>query len=318
MSDPWRPGASVAALRARADMLAAMRLFFAQRDVLEVETPLLSAAASTDLHLHSLAVEGGRFLHTSPELAMKRLLAAGSGPIFQVCKVFRGGEAGKRHNPEFTMLEWYRPGFSLPQLMDEVADLVGDLVGSESPLATPTPVISYRELFQRHLGLDPHTAGDEEIARLGAQHAGGELPGMERSNWLELLMSVVVEPRLPAGSVFVTDFPACQAALSAVEPDDLGEPVARRFELYIDGMELANGYVELRDPAELERRQQQDLARRRLRGLPEVPPDQRLLAAMAAGLPETCGVALGLDRLLMRKLGADDIRAVLAFPWDIA
>ena len=313
MNPGWRPGASSATLRARAELLAAIRQFFAHRGVLEVETPLVSNAASTDVHLHSIVAGGERYLHTSPEFAMKRLLAAGSGPIYQVCKVFRAGEAGCRHNPEFSMLEWYRPGFTLDELMAEVCDLLDALLGGLSWQRS-----CYRELFLRHLSLDPHRASDDEIARSGEQVAGGLLPDMSRPDWLDLLMSRAVEPKLGGGGVMVTDFPACQAALSVVERDELGDPVARRFEVYADGLELGNGYLELLDTDELRRRQQHDLARRREKGLPQLPADHNLLAAMDHGLPACSGVALGLDRLLMCQLGVDDIRQVLTFNWDNA
>ena len=274
MTENWRPRASQAALAARAEMLAATRHFFAQREVLEVETPLLSHAAASDEHLHSFEVEGQYYLHTSPEFAMKRLLAAGSGPIYQICKVFRGGEAGERHNPEFSMLEWYRPGFSFDQLVAETQELVDVLLGPQS-----WKVASYRQVFAEHWGLDPHSATDAELAQVGTHAAGGELGDMARADWLDLLMSARVEPAL-VGAHVVTDFPACRAALSSIELGSQGVAVSRRFEIYINGLEIANGYLELLDAGELAQRMENDVARRHQLGLKVPPRDTNLLAAM--------------------------------------
>lgn len=300
-------------LRARADTLAAVRAFFAARGVLEVETPLLGCATVTDPALAPLAC-ADRWLQTSPEYAMKRLLAAGSGPIYQVCKAFRGGEAGSRHNPEFTMLEWYRTGFDLAQLMAEVAELVRGLLGEK-----PLEMLSYGELFQRHLGVDPHRASVGELeacARERLDYSGRASAGRDesRDTWLDLLLSHVIEPAL-AGFVFVFDFPASQAALARLRQDG-DVAVAERFELYVDGLELANGYRELTDPAEQRRRFEADNAVLRARGEAERPVDERLLAALEQGLPDCAGVALGLDRLLMLKLGVDRIDDVLGFDWS--
>lgn len=295
-------------LRARAELLADLRAFFAQRDVLEVETPLLSRSTVTDPALAPVPC-GDRWLQTSPEYAMKRLLAEGAGPIFQVCKAFRAGEAGPRHNPEFTLLEWYRPGFDLRQLMEEVAELVCGALGDK-----PVKYLSYRELFEAVLDLDPHlatTAELESCARLRVDYAGG---AESRDTWLDLLLSHVIQPSL-AGMVFVFDYPASQAALARRRRDGDVE-VAERFELFVDGVELANGYLELTDPAEQRRRFEADNAVLAARGEAPRPLDEQLLAALAAGLPDCAGVALGLDRLLMLKLGADSLADVLAFDWS--
>lgn len=321
-ADDWRPCAGLEALRLRARLLAGIRAFFAARGVLEVDTPALSAAAASDPALASFAVRyrgpgplHGRelYLHTSPEFPMKRLLAAGSGPIYQLAKVFRDGEAGRRHNPEFTLLEWYRPGFDHHRLMDEVQDLVTGLLGER-----PARRLGYRELFLSHLDLDPLTAAVPELAAAAAARGIAPPPGMPAADpdpWLDLLLSHCIEPRLGPGLVFVYDYPASQAALARLRRDERGGPaLGERFELYVDGVELANGFHELADSAEQRRRFEADNAARRARGLPVAPLDGRLLAALEAGLPDCAGVALGVDRLLMLAAGAESLEVVLAFP----
>ncbi len=313
----WQPGAGSTQLHARAKLLADIRRFFADRGVLEVETPLLCRAGVTDPAVEPLRVERGesvsapRYLQTSPEYAMKRLLAAGSGPIYQIERAFRDGEAGARHNPEFTLLEWYRPGFDHQQLMAESADLVRHCIGDR-----PLNQRSYRDLFRETLGLDPFAASLEELEGTARRHVDvGGLSG-DRDLWLDLLMTHLIEPELAAlGLCFVYDYPASMAALSKVEEVD-GEQVGRRFELYVDGIELANGYCELTDPSEQRSRFERDNCRRREHGLPEHPLDEALLAALEHGLPECSGIALGVDRLLMLATGAGDIRQVLAFDWE--
>ena len=318
-AEDWRPTAPLGNLRRRAELLARVRAFFAARSVLEVETPLLGAAAVTDLHLASLSTrlrageERTLWLQTSPELHMKRLLAAGSGPTWQLCKAFRDGEAGRRHNPEFTMLEWYRPGWDHHRLMDEVEALLGELLGTG-----PAERLTYRQAFVRHAGVDPFASGTGELAaaaaRLGVA-VGGEPP--DRDTWLQLLLSAAVEPHLGRGRpTFVHDFPAAEAALARVRPGD--PPVAERFEAFVEGVELANGYHELADAEEQERRFRHDLAERGSRGLPQPPCDERLLAALRHGLPDCAGVALGFDRVVMLALGATSLAEVVAFPVDRA
>ncbi|MDN3517647.1 EF-P lysine aminoacylase EpmA [Aquisalimonas lutea] len=320
MSENWRPAASLATLRARAELMDAVRRFFRERGLLEVETPLLSAAAGTDPNLEPLHTryegpeapsDGLLYLHTSPEFPMKRLLAAGSGPVWQISRVFRGGERGPRHNPEFTMLEWYRPGWDHRALMVEVAELVAAVAG-------PRPVRerTHAEAFAS-LGVDPHR--DDAAALDAAARANGVTPpdGLERDALLDLLFSHAVAPELGHGRIeFVHDFPAEQAALARVREGD--PPVAERFECYLDGMEIANGFHELADAAEQRRRFVADQQRRRARGQPVPPVDERLLAALQAGLPDCAGVALGLDRLFMVALGARRIDEVLAFPLERA
>lgn len=312
----WQGGASLSVLQARARLNEHIRTFFRERDVLEVETPLLCSSGVTDPSLEPLLVERGasisspRYLQTSPEYAMKRLLAAGSGPIFQISRAFRDGEAGARHNPEFSLLEWYRPGFDHHQLMTEVAELIQGCLGPKQ-----VSYHSYRQLFLDTLGLDPFTATLQELEQR-ARHEldAGSLSG-DRDLWLDLLMSHLVEPTLAGrGLSFVYDYPASQAALARIAERD-GVSVGQRFELYVDGMELANGYLELTDAAEQRARFEADNRRRQEFCLPERPLDEFLLAAMEVGLPECAGVALGVDRLLMLVLGSEDIREVLAFDW---
>ncbi|MEM6794606.1 MAG: EF-P lysine aminoacylase EpmA [Acidobacteriota bacterium] len=320
----WRPAASLDSLRRRAAVIRAVRAFFEARGALEVETPLLAGSPVTDLHLESVSCRlelGGEprdfYLQTSPEFAMKRLLAAGSGPIFQIAKAVRDGELGARHNPEFTMLEWYRPGWDHHRLMDEVDALVREVLGSE-----PAERLTYGEAFLRHVGIDPHGATAGELAEAAALSGLGEIAGLDAGSpvddWLHALMSLRVEPRLgrgggeAAGAVFLYDYPASQAALARVRPGS--PPVAERFELYVRGVELANGFHELTDAAEQRRRFEGDLAERRRRGLETPPVDERLLAALEAGLPPCAGVALGVDRLVMLAVGASSLDQVLAFP----
>ena len=312
----WRPGASLKTLRARARLLDSLRQWFRDRGVLEVETPALSASAVTDPNIESLeTATGGRghFLHTSPEFPMKRLLASGSGDIFQVCRVFRGSESGSRHNPEFTMLEWYRLGMDMHGLMDEVESLVRHLCGPQAPLPRSRR-LPYAELVAEVTGLYPLVAGEDEIVAVLDSH-GVPVPESsisDRQSLLDLLIATVVEPALdPNEPLFVYHFPAHQAALARVCPND--PRVAERFELFLGGMEIANGFHELDDAAEQRRRFLADNERRRVLGRPEMPIDERLLAALECGLPACSGVALGIDRLLMHIVGADHIREVLTF-----
>jgi len=324
----WAPTSPLPNLHLRARVLAQIRAFFTARGVLEVETPTLSRAAVSDLHLGSLSCRltgpGGEhtlYLRTSPEYAMKRLLAAGSGAIYEIARAFRDGEAGRHHNPEFTLLEWYRPRFDHHRLMDEVEELLAEILGT--PKAER---LTCGELFETRLGLDPHASSVRELRRAAAGAAGqagmGEIPAdLDRDALLDFLLGVVLEPELGRGRpTFLHDFPASMAALARIRPGrGEGEPpVAERFEVYVGGVELANGFHELTDAAEQRRRFEADLARRRQRGLPEVPMDEHLLAALEAGLPPCAGVALGVDRLVMLAAGARSLEEVLAFPIDRA
>ena len=321
MAIDWRPSAEIATLRERARLLASVRAFFARRDVLEVETPVLGQGGSTDVHLVSLSSQartdkGQRrlWLQTSPEFHMKRLLAAGSGPIFQLARSFRDGEIGSRHNIEFTMLEWYRPGFSLNELIDETTALVAALVPS---FTGPVVHYRYRELFHTYLAVDPFTTSLEKLRTLAAEQGqmpAGSLAKERRETCLDLLMSMVIEPQLGRDELSVVmDYPASQAALARRHQDADGEWVASRFELYLEGIELANGYHELTDADEQRTRFSEDNAERRRLGLPEVDIDERLLAALEHGMPEGAGVALGVDRLIQLALGKARLEDVLAF-----
>jgi elongation factor P--(R)-beta-lysine ligase len=312
--------ASLETLRLRARLLQRTRDFFAARGLLEVETPQLSAAAATDPHLESLEVRRPGdaalgWLHTSPEFPMKRLLAAGSGDIWQLTRVFRGAESGRRHNPEFTLLEWYRVGWDAAALMVEVEEFLRALA-SDVPPPGATQYLSYREAFLRHAGFDPFSADAQAIE--GALRSRGvttpDRLGDDHAACLDLALATLVEPALdPLRPTFVYDFPASHAALARIRPGE--PPVAERFELFFGGMEIANGFHELADAAEQAARFAADLTARRLRGRVEPRMDKRLVAALAHGLPDCAGVALGFDRLVMILTGASHINEVLAFPW---
>jgi lysyl-tRNA synthetase class 2 len=309
----WRPGAGPGALRARAALLAATRAFFAARGVLEVETPILASATVTEPAIESLCVEVAgvtRYLQTSPEYAMKRLLAAGSGDIYQVARVFRAGEAGQRHNPEFTLLEWYRLGFPLARLIDETLDYLAHVLGDGLPVRRTT----WADLLDAHLGVDVLLAEDAALrAALAAKgFTPADLDGIDRHGLRDLAYDDAL--RHAGGGVLVVDaFPEDAAALARVVLDARGRRVAERFEVVIDGIEVANGYHELADAGEQARRFARDRARRGLAGQVQPAADEALLAALAHGLPDCSGVAIGLDRLLMRRLGAAHIGEVLAF-----
>jgi lysyl-tRNA synthetase class 2 len=309
------------ALRQRAAMLDAARGFFRERGVLEVQTPVALAATVTDVQIESLRLAGApaRWLQTSPEYPMKRLLAAGSGDIFQLCQVFRAGELGRLHNPEFTMLEWYRLGMGLPGIMAETAALVGALLATGARAPGPAETLRYTTAFQRELGCDPLEATDVQLAQLAQAHglAASSTSGATRDDLLDFLVATRVGPTLGRGRLTcLHHFPASQAALAQLEPTD--PRTALRFELYAEGVELANGYVELANPAEQRRRFDADLAERQRRGLATPAVDERLLAALAEGLPACAGVAVGFDRVAMLALGATSIAEVMAFPWERA
>lgn len=319
----WRPHASLEVLRARARMLGRIRAFFDTRGVWEVETPLLAAACASDPHLQAVCLTespwGPRYWQTSPEAHMKRLLAAGSGAIFQIYRAARAWERGRFHHPEFTLLEWYRPGFDHHALMIEIDLLVRALLADDLQLGL-TQTLTYREAFQRQAAIDPFAIDAAQCrARLG--DAGVSLsPGtadLDLDGWLDLIMTHCVAPQLGrSGLCFITDYPVSQAAMARVLPGE--PPVAARFEMYLYGVELANGYHELSNEPEQRARIEADLARRAKQGLHMVPVDEALLAALAAGFPDCAGVALGLDRLLMIATGVAEIDAVLAFPVERA
>ena len=320
MSIDWQPTASLDTLRERARLLTAIRHFFSERGVLEVETPILGHGGSTDPHLDSLSLTAttpaGRehlWLQTSPEFHMKRLLAAGSGPIFQLARSFRDGEVGRRHNLEFTMLEWYRPGLSLTALIDECGALIRAVLPTD-----PGPLRQrrYRELFRETLDVDPFTTSLADLRRLAGQVGGLAMDDADRDGCLDLLMSFVIEPQLGREGIdAVVDYPASQAALACKRLDpEGGVEVAARFEIYLHGLELANGYDELTDASEQAARFADDNRQREALGKPSVDPDQRLVAALESGMPAGSGVALGVDRLIQLALNRESIAEVMAFP----
>ena len=314
----WQPSADIETLRERAAIIRRIREFFYARDVLEVETPSLSAASVTDVHLATFSTEfvgqghaGGLplYLQTSPEFAMKRLLAAGSGAIFQLCKAFRNEEAGSHHNPEFTMLEWYRPGFDEFALMDEMDELMQLVLGVDS-----AERLTYQQAFINALGVDPLTADISTLQQLAAEQGFADIAANEthRDTLLQLLFCMKVEPTIGQEKpCFVYHFPASQAALAQICQHD--ERVAGRFELYFKNMELANGFNELTNGKEQAARFSEDNQYREANGLKQVPMDERLIAALEHGLPQCAGVALGIDRLIMLATNKQKIKDVLAF-----
>lgn len=303
---------------ARADLQYQIRAFFRERQVLEVETPVLCRAGVTDIHLvnavtslqgQGLAEKTNYYFQTSPEYPMKRMLAAGVGDCFQLCKVVRDEELSARHNFEFTMLEWYRLGFDDQQLMSELELLMTELLGTSTAQR-----VSYQQAFINALNIDPLTASAAEVA--GAIRAKGIDCDVVEDNLnalLDLAMSLIVEPYLdPHIPTFVYHFPASQAVLARTNEQD--KRVAHRFELFYQGLELANGFWELADPIEQRQRFEHDNEKRAELGLPHIDIDERLLAALEHGFPDCAGVAVGVDRLLMIKLGLNHIEDVLTFP----
>ena len=319
------PTADWQRLRLRAELLARTRAFFAERGFLEVETPLLSADTVIDRHLDPLTVvlphdprspDQGRtlYLQTSPEFAMKRLLAAGAEAIYQITRAFRAAESGDLHNPEFTIVEWYRRGDDLAQGMQLLSDSADALLGLGA-----AEQVSYAEAFLVHVGIDPHRASTTELAALarhwGLSFSAGDTEE-DRDAWLDVLLTHLVEPHLGQSiPTILYDYPPSQAALARLHGEP---PVAARFELYVQGIELANGYHELLDPGVLRERNQLANRQRAADGKPTLPEDSRLLAAMDRGLPEATGVALGFDRLVMLAAGASRLSEVLAFPIERA
>ena len=309
----WQPSASLDTLKARSQLNAYIREFFIQRDVMEVETPVMSMASVSDANLKAVVAQCGgepRYLQTSPEYPMKRLLAAGSGDIYQICKTFRDEEQGSRHNPEFTMLEYYRLGFDLKTLMDEVAQLVGDYLNIQN-----RNDFEYQNAMLRFAKVDPFMASDSELRAMLTQYVGEDLE-LSRDECLDLIMSYLVEPNLPKNSlVLIYHYPASQAALAKTSKDYQGNNIAKRFELYVNGLELANGYDELTDVAEQKSRFESE---KQKSSSNDTPQDELFLKALEAGLPECSGVALGLDRILMLKQTAKKISDVLAFTFSNA
>ncbi len=306
----WRPSARPSSIHARARLYQQIRAFFQARNCLEVDTPLLATTTNTDADIASIKVrnlDSELFLQTSPEFAMKRLLAAGSGSIYQICHAFREGESGKRHSSEFTLLEWYRTGFDYLQLMDEMEGLIDILVGQQNEYRR----ISYRDLFVAYTDiniLDIDIEGLREQCVLKVP--GTDVEQLDFDQCLDLLIALVIEPAME-GYIFVFDYPVSQASLARISPHD--RTLAERFELYYNGLELGNGFSELTDAAVQRQRFEADNRHRQASGLPLYPIDESLLAALESGLPECAGVALGLDRLLMVLENLDSIDEVISF-----
>jgi lysyl-tRNA synthetase class 2 len=317
----WQPACSLDVLQLRAQMLSQLRVFFAQRNVLEVETPALYPFTNPDPMIEGFEVletqhsSDSLYLQTSPEFAMKRLLAAGSGAIYQICRAYRQSESGRYHNPEFTILEWYRPGYTLHQLMAEVEDLLVQVL-PESCLQHQVVYVTYQAVFSKAVGIDPLSASINDFV-IAAEILGYPEAQMicadNQSEWLDFMFSHVVQPNLPRQCiVFVYNYPACQSALARLHPQQ--PEVAERVEVFIDGVELGNGFQELTDSEEQRQRFIRQQMERKEHGITVPSLDKYFLAALDAGIPETAGIAIGIDRLLMLACGADDISQVLAFP----
>lgn len=329
----WRPTASLEILRQRAILLRETRNFFARLGLLEVETPVLSKAGSTDPNLSNVSCrlaalpKQDLYLHTSPEYAMKRLLAAGSPDIYQICKVFRDRELGSHHQPEFTMIEWYRLNVTLDEMIDETCALIRTLFESAIPRAGgdalgPPARYRYRTVFRDATGVDPLRPGPGELQQCAMRLTDRVTPefasqlGTDKNAWLDFLMSHVVIPGLPKEKlVVVQHYPVEQAALARLDPDD--PRFAERFEVFYAGLELANGYRELLDPDEQRRRFDADRERRAATGIEDMPIDNALLAAMDCGLPDCCGVAVGFDRIIMSIEKLPDIVKAISFGFGV-
>lgn len=314
----WQPTATIANLRRRSEILAKIRQFFAERSVIEVETPLLSQHTVTNpyiqsfstLHQPNISHQQVYYLQTSPEYAMKRLLAAGSGSIYQLAKSFRNEEISDRHNPEFSLLEWYRVNFDHFQLMDEVKDFLIFLLGERQ-----VNKLTYEELFKQHLQINPHHANLSELKNCSSEHKINiaDADSFDRDTWLDILMTHIIEPKLnPQHLNFVYHFPASQAALAKINYDQNGNAIAERFEVYAGGMELANGFHELTDAKEQQQRFESENQQRAKNKQPQLAIDFRFLKALEKGLPPCAGVALGVDRLMMIALNAKSINEVLS------
>lgn len=286
-------------------MLAAVRQFFADRNVLEVDTPILSKAApiATQIEVMTVHFVNGKrgYLHTSPEYAMKRLLAEHPIDMYQLSHVFREGESSERHNPEFTMVEWYRMGFNLQDLIDETVELIELFIGPQKPTFT-----TYRDLFLQHCGFDPFQVTLEELPKTN--------PSWSVDTWLDYYMSFTIQPKMK-GLTVIRSFPASQAALARLKQEG-PNLVAERYEIYYDGLELSNGFYELTDPIEQRLRFENDIKDRDALGKPALPIDEEFLKALEKGLPECSGVAVGFDRLLMLQQKAASIKEVVPFTWD--
>ena len=329
MSEFWHPHADNNLIKLRAEVFTKVRQFMSERNIMEVETPILSHATVTEFHLDSFCstysspqlntpeintpeinTNETLYLQTSPEYAMKRLLASGTGAIYQISKVFRNGEQGKHHNPEFTMLEWYQPGYDHHQLMAELESFLGLFAMGDCEKK------SYADVFARQKGLDPHSCNTDELMGL-AEEYGLSSSREERPVLLDFIFSHKIAPTLGnTKPLFVYDYPACQSALAKLS--DKSPKVAERFELFINGMEIANGFNELTDADEQLARFEKDLSLRQKAKRPDIPIDYLFMDALKHGLPSCAGIAVGIDRLLMAMTGIDDIQEVLTFPIERA
>ncbi len=324
MNEPWRTTASAGVLQQRAELYRVLRQFFHARHVLEVETPMLSEAGNTDPNIESFHVQFSgttqagkptRWLRTSPEFALKRLLASGVGDCYELGRVFRNGEFGRKHNPEFTMLEWYRVGWNHLQLIDECIALLQQVFALKA-VDLQVQRFTYQELFKASIGINPHTASEAQLCAAVQAVIDINLQGLRRDDLLDLLLTHCIEPKFPAQQLTVIyDFPASQCALAKIRSD--ANPVAERFELYLGSVELANGYHELTDANEQNLRFDNDLALRQQRSLPCPVKDQHLINALPQ-LPACAGVAMGIDRLMMSLFALDSIKACIAFDFSRA
>lgn len=310
----WQPTAEIGILKKRAKLVARIRQFFAERDIMEVETPLLSHATVTDPHILSMTVSLSdlKYLQTSPEYAMKRLLCAGMGSIYQICKAFRLDELGKKHNPEFTLLEWYRPGFDHHALMNEVDLFLQSILSVEK-----ADRCTVADVFMKYLNFNPHYASIEDLMSCARDQGLSFEKNDDLNFWFDLLFSHCIEPHIGhERPLFIFDYPKSQAALAVVRE---GSPtLASRFEVYYRGIELANGFHELGDAAEQRNRFMHDIVERRHKGIPVPTLDENFLAGLQHGLPDCAGVALGIDRLMMLALDRDSIGEVLSFTFENA
>jgi len=313
----WQTSASLGTIQKRAQMFYHIRAFFDVRDVLEVETPLLSKYCATEPNLHSFETRyqhENYYLNTSPEFAMKRLLAEHKLPIYQLCKSFRVDELGPNHNPEFTLLEWYRPGFSLSQLMDELEQLINELLIGPIHIQRE----SYQGLFERHAGFNPHHVSAKQCRDCAQQHTIEQPVGLvdDVDEWLDWLLTQLILPALPNDQfTYIYDYPRSQCALARLHQNESAIDVAARFELFYGEIELANGFDELTGVTEQENRFHAENLKRKQAYLPEAQIDKNFLAALEYGLPDCSGVAVGLDRLLMVCLKQKSISNVFAYPW---
>ena len=319
----WQPTAQIETLKQRARILQNVRAFFAERNVLEVQVPSITTASVTEVHIDSIPIEllsGKAYLQSSSEYPMKRLLAAGMGDSYYLGSVFRQGESGGQHNPEFTMLEWYRLEFELDDLITEVIDLAKETIPNISTLQS----FSYAELVNKYTGIDIFNTNCDELQRTLTDNEIDYPQDLENDVdlFLDLLISTLIFPKLQSKNpkekliTVLKDYPKSQAALAKLRLDEKGREVAARFEVFVDGLEIANGYQEIQDADELQARFVQDNLRRLSLNKPEMPIDNYLLEAMRSGLPDCSGVALGFDRLVMLALDQTDIKDVIAFPID--